>query len=88
MSIESTLGHFELSGSQDMKSNVEYYFKIPWSVIKEAGRYKLFGDKKSKEENKVNDEIIKINKQKKNRYLNLKIKGNTDKYKITLSKKK
>ncbi|MBB78139.1 MAG: hypothetical protein CL844_03980 [Crocinitomicaceae bacterium] len=88
MSIESTLGHFELSGSQDMKSNVEYYFKIPWSVIKEAGKYKLFGDKKSNEENKVNDEIVKINQQKKNRYLNLKIKGNTDKYKITLSKKK
>ena len=86
MTIESTLGHFELAGTQDMDFNMDYHLKIPWSVIKKGARYKLFGKKKTKKEEE--DQIIEIDPNKKTRFLNLKIFGNIDDYKITLGKKK
>ena len=45
MSIESTIGHFEVSGTQDMNLNMNYFIRIPWSLIKQGARYKIFGDK-------------------------------------------
>ena len=86
MTIESTLGHFELSGKQDMDLNMEYYVKIPWSVIKQGARYTLFGENKAQKEQQDEDEIIRADPNKKTRYLNLKIKGNIDDYKISLGK--
>lgn len=88
MTIESTLGHFELSGKQDMDLNMEYYVKIPWAVIKQGARYTLFGKNKAQDEQQVEDEIIRANPNKKIRYLNLKIRGNMDDYKITLGKER
>jgi len=86
MTIESTLGHFELSGKQDMDLNMEYYVKIPWSVIKQGARYTFFGGNKAQKEQQDEDEIIRADPNKKTRYLNLKIKGNIDDYKISLGK--
>ena len=88
MSIESTIGHFELSGAQDMKFNMEYFVRIPWSIIKQGARYKLFGGKKTKDGQTGDDQIIEVDPNKKTRYLNLKIKGNIDEYKITMGKAK
>ncbi len=86
MTIESTLGHFELSGKQDMDLNMEYYVKIPWSVIKQGARYTIFGKNKEEDGKQDKDEIVRADSTKKTRYLNLKIKGNMDDYKITLGK--
>jgi hypothetical protein len=86
MTIESTLGHFELSGKQDIHMNMEYYLKIPWSVIKQGARYTLSGKNKAQDEKQGEDEIIRADPNKKTRYLNLKIKGNIDDYKISLGK--
>ena len=88
MTIESTLGHFELSGTQDMDFNMEYYIRIPWSIIKQGARYKMFGDKKTKDGETGDDQIIEVDPDKKTRYLNLKIEGNIDDYKITMGKAK
>jgi len=88
MSIESTIGHFELSGTQDMDFNMEYYIRIPWSIIKQGARFKLFGDKKTEDGETGDDKIIEVDPNKKTRYLNLKIKGNMDDYKITMGKAK
>jgi hypothetical protein len=88
MSIESTLGHFELSGKQDMDLNMEYFIKIPWSLIKQAARYKIFGKKKTAENEMVDDEIIQVSPNEKTKYLNLKVRGNRDDYKVTLGKAK
>ncbi|MCI5058421.1 MAG: AsmA-like C-terminal region-containing protein [Flavobacteriales bacterium] len=87
MSIETSLGHYELSGKQDMNHDLEYYFRIPWSVIKLAARNKLFGDKKTDEGKDGADEILEVDPSKKVRYLNLKIHGNIDDYKVTMGKK-
>ena len=88
MTIESTIGHFEMSGTQDMSSNMEYYIRIPWKVIRSGARYKLFGKKKTKSGEVGDDEIIEVDPNKKTRYLNLKITGNIDGSKIRLGKAK
>lgn len=88
MTIKSTIGHFELSGTQDMDFNMEYYLRIPWSIIKQGTRYKLFGDKKTEEGETGDDKIIEVDPNRKTRYLNLKIEGNMDDYKITTGKAK
>ena len=88
MTIESTLGHMELSGTQGIDHNIEYFLRIPWKTIKQAARYKLFGDKKSTDDQTVDDEIIELDPNKKVRYLNLKIHGNVDDFKIGMGKAK
>ena len=86
MTIESTLGHFELSGKQDMDMNMEYYIRVPWSLIKQGARYNIFGNKEPATDTDDSDKIIEVDPNKKTRYLNLKIRGNMDDYKITLGK--
>ena len=67
---------------------MDYFIRIPWSLIKQGARYKIFGDKKTKDAQTGDDQIIQVDPSKKTRYLNLKIKGNMDNYKITLGKEK
>ncbi|NER85220.1 MAG: AsmA-like C-terminal region-containing protein, partial [Leptolyngbya sp. SIO1D8] len=88
MTIESTLGHMELSGTQDIDHNIKYFLRIPWKTIKQAARYKLFGDKKNTDGQTGDDKIIELDPNKKVRYLNLKIHGNMDDFKIGLGKAK
>ena len=89
MTIESSLGHMELSGTHDSNQNIDYYLRIPWKTVRKAAWQKLFGKKKdtlSIEEQE--DEIVEIDPNKKTKYLNVKIKGNIDDYKVSLGKKR
>lgn len=88
MTIESTLGHYELSGTQDMSGKIEYYFRIPWSVVWSGARQKLFGSKKRANGETGDDEIIEKDPNDKTNYLNLMIYGTTEDYSIKLKKKK
>ena len=89
MTIESTLGHMELSGTHDNNQNIDYYVSIPWQMVKKAAWGKLFGKKRDSISNQEQeDEIVEVDPNKKTKYLNLKVKGNTDDYKISLGKKK
>ena len=88
MTIESTLGHMELSGTHDSNQNIDYYLRIPWKTVRKAAWQKLFGSKKDTITNEQEDEIVEVDPNKKIKYLNLKIKGNVDDYKISLGKKK
>lgn len=89
MTIESTLGHMEFSGTQRMKDEViEYYIRIPWKMIRQGAKYKLFGDKKTAEGDTGDDEIIEVDPNEKTRYLNLKMTGTLDNYKIKPGKEK
>ncbi|TPN83440.1 AsmA family protein [Aquimarina algicola] len=89
MTIESTLGHMELSGTHDKNQNIDYYLRIPWKTVRKAAWQKLFGSKKDTiSGQQQEDEIVEVDPNKKIKYLNLKIKGNIDDYKISLGKKK
>ncbi len=86
MTIESSLGHMELSGTHDSDHNIDYYLRIPWKTVKRAALRKIFGGKKAIDSSKI-DEIVKVDPKRKTRYLNLNVKGTVDDYKISLGKK-
>ena len=88
MTIESTLGHMDISGKQDMNDNIEYYVRIPWKLIKQAARNKVFGRKKNEGEEESEYEIVELDPKEKVRYLNLKITGTLDDFKIRPGKEK
>ncbi len=87
MVIESTLGHMEVSGTQDMDYNMEYYVRIPWKTIRQGARNKLFGNKKTSDGETGDDEILEVDPNEKIRYLNLRIFGNMDDFKVRTGKK-
>jgi hypothetical protein len=88
MTIESTLGHMEISGSHDQNQNIDYQLRIPWKVVLKAGWKKLFGKKKKNIPKEQEDEIVEVDPNKRIRYLNLKVEGTIDDYKVSLGKKK
>ncbi|MEP0265377.1 AsmA-like C-terminal region-containing protein [Dokdonia sp.] len=89
MTIESTLGHIELSGTHDSEQNIDYYVRIPWKTVRKATWQKLFKNKKDTIVNtEQEDKIVEVDSTKRIKYLNLKIKGNIDDYKVSLGKKK
>lgn len=89
MRIESSLGHIEISGTHDSDQNIDYFVRIPWKTVRSSSWQKLFGNKNNTEiSEEQEDEILEIDPSKKIKYLNVKVKGNIDDYKISLGKKK
>ncbi|MCF6360140.1 MAG: AsmA-like C-terminal region-containing protein [Cyclobacteriaceae bacterium] len=87
MEINSTLGYIEVSGKQDMDLNMEYYLRVPMKLITKAGGQKLFGKKREIDSTQI-DEIQYRDSTKRVRFLNLKITGTPDDYKISIDKEK
>ena len=87
MNINTTLGYFELSGSQNMHQEMEYYVRIPWKVVARAGAQKIFGNKNRDNSDQV-DEIQYRDETKRTRFVNVRITGTPDDYDISLSKRK
>ncbi len=89
MTIESSLGHIELSGTHDSDQNIDYYLRIPWKTVRQATWQKLFGGKKDTvvDQEQV-DEIVEVDPNRKTKFLNVKIQGTIDDYKVSLGKKK
>jgi len=89
MTINSSLGFIEVSGQQDLNSNMEYYIRVPLKLVTGVAKQKLFGTVKDEEiDANKDDEIIYKNNSEKIRYVNLKITGNSENYKISLAKEK
>ncbi|MBL7844293.1 MAG: membrane biogenesis protein [Cyclobacteriaceae bacterium] len=86
MTINSTLGFIEISGKQDINMNMEYYLSIPLKLVTQVGMQKIFG-KRDKDPEKE-DEIQYRDASKKVRFINLKLTGTPDNYKISLGKDK
>ena len=89
MTIESTLGHMEFSGTHDDNHNIDYYLRVPWKTVRKSAWQKLFNNEKPPVVNEEQEEeIVEVDPNKKIRYLNLKVQGNIDDYEISLGKKK
>jgi hypothetical protein len=86
MTVNSTLGHMEISGKQDVSGNMEYYLRVPWGMVKSAAASKLFGDKK-REVPDDQEDVIQRGDQK-TRYVNVKIVGDEKGYKFSMGKAK
>ncbi len=87
MTINSSLGFIEVSGKQDMNLNMEYFVRVPLKLVTQAGMQKLFGTKKELDPEKE-DEIQYMDENKRIRFVNLRIVGTPDSYKISLGKDK
>jgi len=89
MTINTSLGFVELSGSQYNDYSYEYYLRVPWKMVTKAGASKLFGKKKDEPVNPDEiDEIIYSEQGKKIRYVNIQIKGDLEDYQIKLKREK
>jgi hypothetical protein len=89
MTINSTLGFLEISGKQHMNMNYEYYVRVPMKMVTSVAFSTLFGKRKEDVENSDQpDEIIYRDKNKNTKFINLKITGNAETYKITTGKDK
>lgn len=87
MTIESTLGHMDISGTHDMKDEqIDYYVRIPIRLLWKATRNKIFGSKEKDPE--AEEEIVKVDTTRRTRYLNLNIKGTLEDYDIKIKKDK
>jgi hypothetical protein len=85
MTINSTLGFIEISGKQDMNMNMEYYVRVPWKLVTQVATQKLFG---KEGDHQPEDEIQYRDDSRRQRFVNLKISGTPDAYKISLAKDK
>jgi hypothetical protein len=88
MNINSSLGYMEIAGQQSMDTHMEYYMRIPLKMVTQAGFHMLFGKKKEEVDPDQVDAIEYRDKEKKIRFMNLKITGTPDVYKVALGKAK
>jgi len=86
MVICSSLGFLKISGEQSMSGNMpmQYQVGIPWSMIKEVAKNKLF---KSKQKDTDNDDDIVV-EEKNAKYIYFKVDGDLDNYKVSIVRKK
>ncbi len=88
MKINTSLGFMEISGKQDLNMNIEYYIKIPLKMVTDVAASKLFGKKAEEVDADQIDAIQYADPEKKIKYINLKITGNSENYKFSLGKNK
>lgn len=88
MNINSSLGFMEISGKQSIDLNMEYYMRIPLKMVTQVGFKALFGKKQEEVDMDRIDEIEYRDKDKKVRFVNVRVTGTPDDYKIGLGKEK
>jgi hypothetical protein len=86
MTINSSLGFMEITGKQRIEGNmnVDYLIGVPWKMIGQVAKKKLFG--KKQQTNSENDSEI-IYRQQNSKFVYVKIVGDVNDYKVSLGKK-
>jgi hypothetical protein len=88
MNVNSSLGYMEFSGTQALNMQMEYYLRIPLKMVTSIGFKMLFGKKEEEVDPDQVDAIQYRNMDKRIRFVNLKITGTPDDYKVSLGKAK
>jgi hypothetical protein len=86
MTINSTLGFLEISGTQKMNEtlDMDYEIGVPWKMIKNVAANKLFRRKKKDEEA---EEEIQYKKEN-SKFIYVTVKGGIEDFKVNVGKKK
>lgn len=87
MTINSSLGFMDISGSQNLDTHMEYYLKVPLKLVSKAAWQKLFGKKKDVTDDAHIDAIQFKDSDRKHWYINLKLEGTPDDYSVKLGKR-
>jgi hypothetical protein len=88
MIINSTLGYLEISGSQTVDLNMDYYVRVPLKIVGKAAFNKLFKSKPKEISPEQEDELIIKDPEKRMRFINIRMLGKPDDFKISLKKNK
>lgn len=89
MNINSSLGFIELSGSQSLDLNMDYFIRVPLAMVTQVGFRSLFGGKNKNEiDPDQEDAIVYRDQDRKIRFVNINMKGTPDDYKISLKRDK
>jgi len=88
MGINSSIGYIRMSGKQSLDLNMEYYVRVPMKLVTQVGFNALFSKKKEEVDATQVDEIEYIDKDKKISFMNLKITGTPEDFKVALGKDK
>jgi hypothetical protein len=88
MNVNSSLGYMEFSGKQELNMQMEYFLRIPLKMVTNVGFRMLFGKKEEEVDPDQVDAIQYRNTDKRVRFVNLKISGTPDDYKVSLGKAK
>jgi hypothetical protein len=88
MNINSSLGFMEISGTQALDTHMEYFVRIPLKMVTQVGFRMLFGRKQEEVDPDQVDAIEYRDKDKRIRFMNLRISGTPDAYKVGLGKAK
>jgi len=88
MTINSSLGFLEFSGTQSLDLKMAYYVRIPLKMVTQVGFRMLFNKKKEEVDPDQVDAIEYRDKDKRVRFMNLTITGTPDDYKVHLGKPK
>ena len=87
MNINSSLGFIELSGSQSLDLNMDYFIRVPLALVTQVGFRALFGGKnKGEVDPEQEDAIVYRDQDRRVRFVNINMKGTPDDYKISLKK--
>ena len=89
MNINSTLGFIEVSGRQGVDMSMDYFVRVPLRMATKVGWRAVF---KSKNKDEIDpdqiDDIIKRDTTKRVRFLNLKVTGTTEDFKVSVGRDK
>lgn len=89
MNINSSLGFMEISGKQSLDMKMEYYMRVPMKMVTQVGFQALFGGKKQDEVDLDQvDEIEYRDRDKKVRFMSIKVTGTPEDFKVGLGKSK
>jgi hypothetical protein len=88
MDINSSLGYIQLSGRQSVDLTMEYYVRVPMKMVTKVGFSSLFHHKHEEVDLTQVDEIEFVDKERKIAFMNLKVTGTPDDFKVGLGKHK
>jgi hypothetical protein len=88
MNINSSLGFIKMSGKQSLDLTMEYYVRVPMKMVTHVGLSSLFARKPEEVDLNQVDEIEYLDKDKKIAFMNLKVTGKPQDFKVGLGKDK
>ncbi len=88
MNINSSLGFLEISGSQTVDLDMDYYVRVPLKLVGKVAFSKLFNRNPKEISAEQEDELIIRDPKRRTRFINIRLLGTPDDYKISLQKSK
>jgi hypothetical protein len=88
MDINSSLGYIQMSGKQSLDLSMEYYLRVPMKMVTKAGLGSLLNRKPEEVDVNQVDEIDYVDKDKRMAFMNLKVTGTPQNYKVGLGRDK